>query len=114
MVFAVPPVSWMLNVRSSGPSRSCCAPSSALIWFDSQPSPTMSTPAKFACRAYPPSVRRSTCMPSPFESIPQPEPWVSATTPSTLGYAASASPRNASAMPRTTVAEQLTVDRMPT
>jgi hypothetical protein len=51
IVFAVPPVSWMLNVRSSGPSFRFCAPKSALIWFASQPRPTTSTPAKFACRA---------------------------------------------------------------
>ncbi len=41
-------VSWMLKVRSSGPSSSFSAPSSALIWFASQPRPTISTPAKLA------------------------------------------------------------------
>ena len=51
IVFAVPPVSWMLNVRSSGLSVSASAPSSALIWFASQPRPMISTPAKFGCFA---------------------------------------------------------------
>ena len=51
IVFAVPPVSWMLNVRSSGPSAGARRRISELIWFASQPSPTISTPAKFACRA---------------------------------------------------------------
>ncbi len=51
IVFAVPPVSWMLNVRKSGDSASDCAPRSALIWLSSQPSPTTSTPAKFGCFA---------------------------------------------------------------
>ena len=51
IVFAVPPVSWMLNVRSSGPSSRFSAPISELIWFASQPSPIISTPAKFAWRA---------------------------------------------------------------
>ena len=52
-------------------------------------------------------------MPSPCVSMPQPEPWVSATTPSTLGNSASRSRVKYSAMPRDTVAEQFTVDRMP-
>ena len=51
VVGLVPPVSWIENVRSSGPSVNACAPSSALIWFASQPSPMISTPAKFACFA---------------------------------------------------------------
>ncbi len=53
-------------------------------------------------------------MPSPAESMPQPLVWVSATTPSTLGYEASASPLKASATYLETVAEQFTVERMPT
>ena len=51
IVLAVPPVSWMLNVCSSGPSCRFCAPISELIWFASQPRPIISTPAKFAWRA---------------------------------------------------------------
>ncbi len=53
-------------------------------------------------------------MPSPAVSMPQPAVCVSATTPSTFGYAASASPLNASATYFETVAEQFTVERMPT
>ena len=45
--------------------------------------------------------------------MPQPVPWASATTPSTLGKAASAAPRNCSAMSLAAVAEQLTLVRMP-
>ena len=52
-------------------------------------------------------------MPSPCVSMPQPEPCVSATTPSTFGNSARRSRVNWSAMPRATVAEQFTVDRMP-
>ena len=43
----VPPVSWMLKVRSVLAFLQVCAPSSELIWFDSQPRPITSTPAKF-------------------------------------------------------------------
>ena len=45
---------------------------------------------KFACRAKPPSVRRSSVSGSPCV-MPQPVLWVSATTPSTFGQSASGS-----------------------
>jgi hypothetical protein len=45
--------------------------------------------------------------------MPQPEPWVNATTPSTFGKFFSAPRVTWSAIARDTVAEQFTVDRMP-
>ena len=45
--------------------------------------------------------------------MPQPVPWVIATTPSTFGYCASTSAGKRSAMNLETEAEQFTVDRMP-
>ena len=56
-------------------------------------------------------------MPAPSVAMPQPVPWVRATTPSTFGKAASAAGwfwrEKWSAMARAAVAEQLTLDRMP-
>ena len=45
--------------------------------------------------------------------MPQPVPWVMATTPSTFGYWASTSRGKRSAMNFETLAEQFTVERMP-
>jgi hypothetical protein len=47
-VLRVPPLSWMLNVRRLSPSRNWLCASQALIWLDSQPRPTTSTPQKLA------------------------------------------------------------------
>ena len=52
-------------------------------------------------------------MPSPSLAMPQPVLCVSATTPSTLGYAIEAVPLKWSATMRATVAEQFTLVRMP-
>ena len=56
-------------------------------------------------------------MPAPSVAMPQPVPWVRATTPSTFGKSASASGwfwrEKWSAIARATVAEQFTLERMP-
>ena len=56
-------------------------------------------------------------MPRPSVSIPQPVPWVSATTPSTFGKLARAAGllrlEKWSAMARAAVAEQFTLDSTP-
>ena len=57
-------------------------------------------------------VRRSTSIGSPSEAMPQPLLCVIATTPSTLGYASSRFSKCRAIM-RATVAEQLTLVRMP-
>ena len=66
------------------------------------------------CRAYPVSVRRRTSQPGPEFAMPQPVPWVSATTPSTPSACISAI---SSSVRRTiclaTVAEQFTVVSTP-
>ncbi len=51
-------------------------------------------------------------MASPSEAMPQPDLWVSATTPSTLGYASRRFSKCRAIM-RATVAEQFTLVRMP-
>ena len=56
-------------------------------------------------------------MPMPLSSMPQPVPWVSATTPSTFGKAASAAGlvcrEKWSAIARAAVAEQFTLVNTP-
>ena len=56
-------------------------------------------------------------MPMPSVSMPQPVPWVSATTPSMFGKSCSASGlvwrEKWSAIARAAVAEQLTLDKIP-
>ncbi|MNC75497.1 hypothetical protein D3C75_1270380 [compost metagenome] len=52
-------------------------------------------------------------MPSPLAPMPQPLPWVIATTPSTLGKSFRRSGEKALAMCLQTVAEQLTLEMTP-
>ena len=68
----------------------------------------------FGWSAYPRRVRRVIWAPSLVGTRPQPVSWVSATTPSTCGYASSTRPRNWSAISRAVDAEQFTDVTMPT
>ena len=114
IVFAVPPVSWMLNVRSSGPSLQLLGAEQRAdlvrlaAQADDQHAGEVRVPRVAAERA----AQQLSC---PRRACPcrSREPCVSATTPSTFGNAASRSRVKCSAMPRATVAEQFTVDRMP-
>ena len=58
-------------------------------------------------------VRRSTSMPLPLESMPQPTLWVIGTMPSTFGNAASRSGVKCAATNFDTLAEQFTVETTP-